>query len=528
METWILNFSNAIGWSIIHSLWQGASIYIILLGIFLVLPNLKSATKYNLAYIAQSLLFICFLYSIYHYISYLPIQKHTDFNISRQEELALYILYLKSKSWSITQLFPYIVTLYTIGIVIQSILCLKSLSLLNRIKKTGSDLVPGQWQSMLHKTVLSTNTEIKIKLLVSEYITTPITIGFVKPLIIFPTAYINNITKEEAEAILLHELAHIKKFDYLFNMWLIAMETLLFFNPFVWLMSKHIKIEREQKCDDFANLHLQRPFFYAKTLLKVELMRKEKASSFALAATGQQKYNLLDRIKRINNINMETKYTSIKHQLGAILFVTMALVSVAWINPQNGLKVETDKTNKSIQIHKDIVSFKKTPASAITNNDQQQSIKQIDNNISQLDTSKIVVQTQILQDKEIKAILQNIDIEGKKIQEYFESKEWKNQIADIERNAAAIEKQFNSTEWKEKIAAIEKSALQTEAYFNSPEWNDKIAKIEENAKKIEEKYNSPEWKEKIHQLNDLYNSEEYKDIQLKYDQELKKLKEKKK
>src|SRR5690606_39691728 len=98
--------------------------------------------------------------------------------------------------------------------------------------------------------------------------------------------------------ILLHEIAHIRRHDYLFNIILISIETTLFFNPFIWLVSRHIKVEREQSCDDFVTTHIPNPIIYAKTFLHVEVLRNAHETSQALALSGDNKYDLLNRIKR--------------------------------------------------------------------------------------------------------------------------------------------------------------------------------------------------------------------------------------
>lgn len=73
---------------------------------------------------------------------------------------------------------------------------------------------------------------------------------------------------QQVEAILLHELAHIKRNDYLYNLVNVVIETLLFFNPFVWLLTKHIQTEREHACDDVVVTHISSPITYAQALFR--------------------------------------------------------------------------------------------------------------------------------------------------------------------------------------------------------------------------------------------------------------------
>jgi len=505
MEFIIQNFSNAVGWSILHSLWQGASIYLILFGIYLIFPTMSASNKYKTAFIGQSLLFISFIWTFYVHLSYQNISQ-PDLTLTQQEELALYMAYLKSKSWTITQIFPYIVSIYSIGLLVQVGLFFKSLTQLKRIKKHSSSLIPEEWQHILNKAITKAKLSSKINLLTSDQISSAITIGFIKPLIIFPTAYINHISTKEAEEILLHELAHIKRYDYIVNILLIVMETLLFFNPFVWLISKHIKLEREQSCDDFVDIHLQNPVSYSKTLLKVEMLRQITTSQFAMAATGHDNYNLLNRIKRINNRTMQTKYTSVKHQLIALFLTSTALVSIAWINPsiqkeENKPAVHTSATKPALEKESYTIddTLKATkPIKTISTFDENK-LKQLN---EKLDIESKEIQ-ELTTSPGFKIHILNLEKSNEEMQKYLESPEWKEKAIQIELNAKKIEEQFNSPEWKEKIAKIERDARKVEEQFNSPEWKEKVAKIERDARKIEEHFNSPEWKEKMQKLEEV-------------------------
>lgn len=530
METIIQNFNNAIGWSILHSLWQGACIYLILIGILITFPKISASNKYRIAFLTQISLFLSFVYTLYLYSSFDPINT-AGINLNEQQELILYVNYLKSKSWSITQMFPYLVSFYSIGVFIQVLLSLKSIQTLKWIKEKSSYYIPFTWQYSFDKIVQLNKGNANISLKVSDAITVPITIGFLKPLIIIPAAYINNISEEEAEAILLHEFAHIKRQDYFFNIVLIIMETLLFFNPFVWLISKHLKTERELACDDFASQRSKTPHTYASALLKVEILRKEAVSAFAMAATGPHKYKLLDRIKRINDKNMETKYTSIKHQVTAILLVSISVIFVAWINPEYAKKSKKEKSHIYSPVNQNIIIKERVDIGKYDTIKYHKSTGNIKN--STIPTDTITILNKTLENEELQNLAKKIEAGGKDLENYFSSPEWQKNIKDIEKNSAEIQKYFDSPAWKEKIAKVEENSKKLEEYFNSNEWKEKIAKVEENSKKLDEFFNSNEWKEKIadveensKKLDEYFNSNEWKDKIAKIDSDTKAITEK--
>lgn len=489
MENLIQIFNNAIGWSILHSLWQGASIYIILFGIYLIFYDMSSKTKYILAYIAQVIVFACFVFTFSKYIQYSSIPAGQSL-ISEQEELFLYIAYLQNTSWSIANLFPYIVSLYALGLIVQITLFIKSYSMLNRIKKTSQAIVPRQWQELLKSMMQKQNISSRIQLLVSDYVTSPITMGVFKPLIIFPAAYINKISLKDAEAILLHEVAHIRRYDYLFNLFLVSIETILFFNPFVWLISRHVKIEREQACDDFVTQSHMSPLEYSKTLLHVEILRQEQARHMAMALSGHNKYNLLHRIKRINNYIMETKYTAFKHQTIAISCTSLALLFIAWVNPQT----EANKMNKNtISTSTFIEETTEVHSPHISTNRAQ-----VLNFSTTIDTSKVHLPKK--KQKELEKIAKRLETESKDLEKHFESAEWQEKIKNLEASAKDIEQQFNTPEWREKIAKIERDALNISEKFHTPEWKERIAAIEKNALEVQKHFESPQWKERVKHL----------------------------
>ncbi|MEJ7626934.1 MAG: M56 family metallopeptidase [Ferruginibacter sp.] len=141
----------------------------------------------------------------------------------------------------------------------------------------------------------------KITLWYSNKISSPVTFGFFKPVILMPFALVNQLTVEEAESLIIHELTHIKSNDYLFNFILIVSETLYFFNPFMRVIAGYIRLEREKNCD-LQVLHFKySPLNYAETLLKAARL-KPVDRKFVIAAVSGKK-QLLKRILFFTNEN---------------------------------------------------------------------------------------------------------------------------------------------------------------------------------------------------------------------------------
>ncbi len=138
----------------------------------------------------------------------------------------------------------------------------------------------------------------KVTIWLSGLVDSPVTIGFFKPIILVPLAMVNHLTTEQVEAILLHELAHIRRNDYLINIFISWAGITFFFNPFTKLLIRSIRKEREHCCDDLVLQFQYDPHSYASALLSLEKSRNH-LSTLVLAATGRNRQLLLERVMRM-------------------------------------------------------------------------------------------------------------------------------------------------------------------------------------------------------------------------------------
>lgn len=134
----------------------------------------------------------------------------------------------------------------------------------------------------------------KVTLWFSEHIHTPVTFGYLRPVILLPVTLVNRISTEQAETLILHELTHIRSNDYLLNWLLVITENVFFFNPFIHAIGNTIRLEREKYCDISVMAFDYTPVLYAETLLEAE-KNKQQLPVFQLAAVHRKK-QLLERI----------------------------------------------------------------------------------------------------------------------------------------------------------------------------------------------------------------------------------------
>lgn len=136
-----------------------------------------------------------------------------------------------------------------------------------------------------------------IRVMVAAGLSSPAVVGFLRPVLLIPAAIACELTPQQLESILLHELAHIRRHDYLVNVGQMLIEALLFFSPAVWFISRQIRIEREACCDAFAAHATGEPLRYAEALSAV--MSRLGNLPTAMALMGQGKATLLDRVRRL-------------------------------------------------------------------------------------------------------------------------------------------------------------------------------------------------------------------------------------
>ena len=161
----------------------------------------------------------------------------------------------------------------------------------------------------------------KVSLWYSNVIHTPLTFGFLKPIILLPFALVNNLTVTETESLIIHELAHIKSNDYFFNWLLIISETVFFFNPFILIIINRIRLEREKNCDTSVLQFNYTAITYAETLLKAARFKTTPAPFFLAAA-----FKNTQLIKRVRFFTEENNLLFYKNNYRVVAFLPVLCI----------------------------------------------------------------------------------------------------------------------------------------------------------------------------------------------------------
>ena len=190
---------------------------------------------------------------------------------------------------------PILVGVWLLGVLICSIRPVWGLWIQRRLRHTALRPVPESIQSTLNVLMKKLRLRRAVRIAESALVKVPLVVGYLHPMILFPASVITGLTSSQLEAVLAHELAHIRRHDWLINSLQVIAETLLFYHPAVWWLSSRIRQERELCCDDIAlGLNVDKAVF-ARTLLTLEELR-QKAMVPAMAATGG---DLTARVRRL-------------------------------------------------------------------------------------------------------------------------------------------------------------------------------------------------------------------------------------
>jgi len=328
-------FLKALGWALLNSIWQFGVLWLLCWVLTAGLRKLTAAARHTLSIYLLTAGSVWFLVSLsWKYYSYPSVASGDSFAI---ESTTYYNAYHTIEQ-SMDGLMPYWSILYLLCIFVLFVKFCLFIRQAGQLQTKGISKMPVDWRLYVKNTAAQLGITRRVEVVISSMIDTPQVVGFLKPLILVPLACLSHLTIAQLEAVLLHELVHIKRNDYLTNIFLATAEILFFFNPFVKQLTAAARKEREYSCDDMVIQFRHQPHNYATALLVLEQNRKHLAFAPAgIAANGHNQKQLLARIQRITGIKNKQHHFN---QAGAYLFALMLLGFVAMVNPA---KVAVDK-----------------------------------------------------------------------------------------------------------------------------------------------------------------------------------------
>jgi beta-lactamase regulating signal transducer with metallopeptidase domain len=224
-------------------------------------------------------------------------------------------------------LYDWIAPLWLIGTLLASIRLAWATRHVRAVCRSGG-VAPAGILAAVDRLALSGRVSRRVTVIVTTLIESPATVGWLRPVILLPPALLTGLSASQIEAILAHELAHIRRHDYFVNLLQMAAETLLFYHPAVWWASRQIRVERELCCDDFAVRASGNPQDYAHALAAVA---RHAVSVATIGASGP---SLTNRVRRLVTTPPRTPRPAAGGLVAALSVLAIVACMATWVQGQ--------------------------------------------------------------------------------------------------------------------------------------------------------------------------------------------------
>jgi len=337
---------RSLGWALLHFLWQGALLAALFSAMDTLIGRSQARLRYAIGCMAMLLMPAVFVATIFRNHPFLaPASPAQDIRVVVASGAAGVHLEsapgpARGNAGTILPgrqtpslepaavLLGLLVCLWLAGIVAFSTYTAGGWIRVRRLRRRGVEPVNAAWIETAAVLLRRLQVSRPVRLYTSAIAEVPLLIGWIRPYLLFPVAAIAGLGESQLRAVLAHELAHVRRHDYLVNLLQTAVETLLFYHPAVWWLSRRVRQEREHSCDDLAVEVCGDAVAYAGALARLEELRGA-ISEPALAATGG---DLLARIQRLTGQSSEKSRDRIPGPLGvtmAVAFLLCAAIGAA-------------------------------------------------------------------------------------------------------------------------------------------------------------------------------------------------------
>jgi len=337
--------AQTLGWTLLHFLWQGTALGLLA---WLALALLRCGSAKARYGMACAFLVLMVLTPILTYGTLRPQ------GVSPAATLALSVEAAGSPTaahatgdlvqrlkGSLNPALPWLLAGWVAGVLLLSTRFLGSWVRVQRLRRRSATPVPSEWHLVLSRLCRELKLSRTVRLLQSAAVEVPTALGWLRPVILLPACALAGLTPLQLEAILAHELAHIRRGDFLVNLLQSLVEVLLFYHPAIWWLSGRIRAERELCCDDVAAELCGDPLILARALTDLEALREPHTPSpthLALAATGG---SLMHRVRHLLSPTLPITSGA---RVTALAVLAASLLGAAGVALQDKAKADSDKT----------------------------------------------------------------------------------------------------------------------------------------------------------------------------------------
>jgi len=294
---------QGIGWALLHSLWQGA-LLALLAAVMLWLARRRSAEfRYAIASTTLGLLVLAFAGTLaWISTSGDPLSTADAVLITPMGEGGglgdwMFRLHAVLGPW-----IPWLFLAWVLGFSLRLVQVGHAMAWLYGPCLDSLQTPPAEWLARFEALRVRVRVRMPVRLGLSNQVDSLVVLGWLKPVVLVPAAAFLALSPEALEALLAHELAHVRRRDFLANLFQTLAEALLFYHPAVWWLSRRIRQEREHCCDDAAVQTCGDPILYASALVGLEELRTRPnlIPDLAPAASGGQLMSRIQRLLRPN------------------------------------------------------------------------------------------------------------------------------------------------------------------------------------------------------------------------------------
>ncbi|MCL2640755.1 MAG: M48 family metalloprotease, partial [Phycisphaerales bacterium] len=305
---------DRLGWTLLHFLWQGVAVAFVLYLLLLLCGRVRAVVRYLIAVGAMVVMVAVVVVTFFVVGERVATPQSVVESGFRERgptvlphgapEVQVGVVESlpdgrgsDAVAARLQPLMPVFVGGWLLGVLLLALYHLGGFVAAQRLKTLRTSLPSVAVESLLGGLVQRMRLSRPVKLLASTLVQTPMVLGYFRPVILVPASILSGLSPQELQAILAHELAHIRRHDYVVNLLQAIVETVLFYHPAIWWVSQQIRREREHCCDDVATAICGDRLIYVQALASLEELRP--APSLALAATSSP---LMERVRRLLNV----------------------------------------------------------------------------------------------------------------------------------------------------------------------------------------------------------------------------------
>jgi GWxTD domain-containing protein len=321
---------HALGWSLLHFCWQGTLVAMLLAIALGILRGRSPRIRYAACCFALGLMAALPVITFARLASNSGVIEKAEM-VSQDHETTFPTQttgfthaepWLRRISTAIDSSLPIVTLVWILGVILLLGWLNVGIVITGRMKSFAAQPAPHELQLVLKDLIRRLKVTQAVRLVHSAMVQVPTVIGWLRPVILIPAGCMAGLSAAQVGALIAHELAHVRRHDYLVNLFQSLVEALLFYHPCVWWVSKQIRNEREHCCDDLAVAVCGDPLSYAKALSFVE----ERRFSISAVAVGLDGGVLTMRIRRL----LGSKEGPAVSRVAALTMLTFALVTTGF------------------------------------------------------------------------------------------------------------------------------------------------------------------------------------------------------